>query len=159
MTISPPRSFLTRELHRFLMPPALTWWISLPTPPQTRRDTRILPICCYTQWQADPADLQRFCDLNHTRARSPTCCFHTRFPQHLRGSRQRRSLAKGRELLLPVSVLQSAALLQVAADDDCKQSSDLTQIPAHGFYYALRFNPFLPILFHSAAHLPISHFI
>lgn len=77
MTTSPPRSFLTRELHRFLMLPALTWWISLPTPPQPRRDTGILPTCCYTQWQEEPADLQRFRELNHTGALSPTCRFHT----------------------------------------------------------------------------------
>lgn len=32
MRISPARSFLTRELHRFLMLHVLTWWISPPHP-------------------------------------------------------------------------------------------------------------------------------
>lgn len=155
MTISPPRSFLTRELHRFLMPPAPSWWISFPIPPQPRRDTGILPTCCYARWQADPADLQRFCGLNHT---VPYLLLPHTLPPAPEEISAAQEFGQGQGTPAPLSVLPSAALLQVAADDDCKQSSDLTQIPAHGFYYTLRFNPLLPILFHSAAHLPISHF-
>lgn len=179
MTISPARLFLTRELHRIFMLQVLTWWTSLQTPSQpagvtlqrlqlpqwlrgqAEKWSRLLSHWTATHWDRWSLLTNRGCVSWTTQepCLSSACQFHAHSSlQHLRWSQLCRSLAKSRELLLPVSVIQqSIAFLQEAGYDDCEHRAMTIWILACCFYYTLWSNPLLAILFNSACHLP--HFL
>ena len=143
MTISPARSFLTRDHHRFFMLHVLTWWISLQTPPQPagvmlrrvpllslggsgtelRGEAGCFPtglLHAVTGGACWPTEVV-WAELHKSLACPlPAGSTHSSL-QHLRRSQPSRTSAKSRELLLPVSVIQqSIAFLQEAAYDDCE---------------------------------------
>lgn len=141
MTISPARSFLARELHRFLMLHVLTRWISFQTPPQPaavvhrgctsldssgtklRSEAGCFPtglLHAVTDGACWPTEIV-WAELHKSLACPlPASATHSSL-LHLRRSQPCRSLAKNKELLLPMSVTQqSIAFLWDTAHDHCK---------------------------------------
>lgn len=141
MTISPARSFLARELHRFLMLHVLTWWISFQTPPQPaavmpqrvhlpgqlRSEAGCFPtglLHAVTDGACWPTEIV-WAELHKSLACPlPASATHSSL-LHLRWSQPCRSLAKNKELLLPMSVTQqSIAFLWDTAHDHCKHRAE-----------------------------------